>query len=254
MKKTIIGLLLFIFLFDNSIAQSINKYNSDGITKEMIVLPCDFNLNKSLTIVGNVKTGDPSLLKVADFKKQLDKICLRAEKIGGNVIVINKVVNHKLTERYNLKATVYKIKEYNLFKDSLFYIDTTNVYSELILYRPNYTYSLNDIVDLTILVNGKEFLLSSNSKFVIRFENKATINIQIKGQEEAINLDTKMGQKYFIRCLVYFPNAMNAYKPNSIIIPFDGYVKNIGLISENGQGEIESCLINSNEKHIIKPK
>lgn len=98
-------ILLFAIIFINYCnSQSINKYLSNGIEKETIVVPIDFNFGKNIELLGTVKSGDPTFLKIADYKTQLDRICKRADTIGGNIVMITKFDNLKLTERYKLKS------------------------------------------------------------------------------------------------------------------------------------------------------
>jgi hypothetical protein len=238
-------ILLFAIIFINYCnSQSINKYLSNGIEKEMIVVPIDFNFGKNIELLGTVKSGDPTFLKIADYKTQLDRICKRADTIGGNIVMITKFDNLKLTERYKLKASVYKVSDIEKFKDSLFNKNIEKKSSEIILYRPNYTYSLNDLYNFTVIVNNQEYLMRRNSKHIIKIDNQANVEIMIKGSEDKLNFDFELGNNYYFRCLAYFPNSNSTSIPNSISIPIGGYIPKIDLVKENGKGEIESKMIN----------
>lgn len=238
-------ILLFTMLFISYCnSQSINKYLSNGIEKEMIVVPIDFKLEGNIKLLGTVKSGDPTFLKISDYKTQLDRICKRADTIGGNIVMITKFDNLKLTERYKLKASVYKVTEIEKYKDSLFNKSAEKKSSEIILYRPNYTYSLNDLYNFTVIVNNQEYLMRRNSKHIIKIDSQSNIEIMIKGSNEKLNFDFKLGEDYYVRCLAYFPNSNPNYTPNSLSIPLGGYIPKIELISENGKGQIESSIIN----------
>lgn len=237
-------ILLFTIIFVNYCnSQSINKYLSNGVEKEMIVVPIDFNLGKNIVLLGVVKSGDPTFLKKSDYKTQLDRICQRADTIGGNIVMITKFDNLKLTERYKLKASVYKVSDIQKFKDSLFKKKAEKRSSEIILYRPNYTYSLNDLYNFTVLVNGQEYLMRRNSKHIIKIDSQTNVEIMIKDSGEKLNFDFILGNDYYIRCLAYFPNSNSNYTPNSISIPIGGYIPRIELVKEDGKGEIESEII-----------
>ena len=173
----------------------------------------------------------------------MDRICERADTIGGNIVMITKFDNLKLTERYKLKASVYKVLDIQKFKDSLLKKSVEKKISEIILYRPNYTYSLNDLYNFTVIVNNQEYVMRRNSKHIIKINNQTNVDIKIKDSSEKLNFDFKLGNDYYIRCLAYFPNSLSSSSLNSINIPIGGYIPRIQLVEENGKGEIESELI-----------
>jgi hypothetical protein len=243
MKQQILLLFLTIIFVNYCHSQSINKYLSNGVEKEMIVVPIDFNLGKNTVLLGTVKSGDPTFLKKSDYKTQLDRICERTDTIGGNIVMITKFDNLKLTERYKLKASVYKVSEIQKFKDSLFKKNAESKISEIILYRPNYTYSLNDLYNFSVIVNNQEYVMKRNSKHIIKIDNQTNVDIKIKDSSEKLNFDFELGKNYYIRCLAYFPNTNFSSSSNSISFPIGGYIPRIELVEENGKGQIESEII-----------
>jgi len=244
MKKQILKIFLLLISINYCQSQSINKFTSNGVSKEIIVLPVDFKLDNSIELLGKVKSGNPTFSKKADYKTQLDKICKEADIMGGNIVVITKFDNLKLTESYNLKASAYKVADYEKLKADLFNNHSTaESSSEIILYRPNYTYSLNDLYNFTVVVDNQEYVMKRNTKKIIKITNKSTVELFIKETNEKIKLDIKPNENYYVRCVAYFPNN-NGAMTGSIMIPMGGYVPKIKLIDEYGQGEVESKLIN----------
>jgi len=242
MKQHSLIIFLAIIFINHCTSQSINKYISNGVEKEILVVPINFNPGTTATLLGTVKSGDPTFQKKSDYKTQLDKICRKADTIGGNIVMITKFDNQKLTESYMLKASVYKTLDIQKFKDSLFKKNSEKTVSEIVLYRPNYTYSLNDLHNFTVIVNDQEYVMKRNSKHIIKIDNQTNVDIRNKETGEKLNFDFKPGNDYYIRCLVYFPNS-SVPSFNSINTPIGGYISKIKVENENGKGQIESEFI-----------
>jgi len=240
MKPTLRLLLPLLFISNCLFSQVINEFIVDGQKAEIIVLPIDFPVDSRMQRIGTAKSGDPTFKKEANYKTQLDKVSRKAIALGGNVVLITKLNNQKLREAYSLKAEVYKVMDFSSFRDSLIVIE--NSYPGIILYRPNYTHSLNDLVDFTVIVDDKEYLVSRNSIHQIKIKRSGTIEITIKGSDEKIFLDYKADKTYYFRCLVYFPNTSIMPEPNTVIIPIGGYLPNIKFMNTHGQGLIESRM------------
>ncbi len=245
MRKLIVLFSFLIYLSENVFSQFINEFFVNGIKKEILVVPIDYQLDQSIRLIGIANSGDPTFVKVADYKTQLDKVCAKADALGGNIVMITNFNNQKLREAYKLKAKVFKCSNYNNTKDSMINTKFPSNNSGIVLYRPNYTHSLNDLFDFTVIVENQEYLIKRNTKQFIPINNEQLVEIMIKGSDDKIKIDFKPGQTYYIRCLAYFPNYGLSPMPNTIMIPLGGYIPKIDLMNLNGQGEIESKIINT---------
>ncbi len=233
-----------ISLSNNVFSQFINEFFVNGIKKEILVVPIDYQFDDSIELIGTAKSGDPTFLKVADYKTQLDKVCMKADALSGNIIKITDFDNQKLREAYKIKAKVFKCADYKITKDSLIDKKINNI-SGIVLYRPNYTHSLNDLFDFTVIVDNHEYLIKQKTNQFISFDKDQIIEIMIKGSNDKIKIDFKKGQIHYLRCLAYFPDNGLPTSPNRIMIPLGGYVPRVDLMNKNGQGEIESKIINA---------
>lgn len=246
--KTMGRIIIICFFATSSTvnAQVIEHFEDKGQQIEMIVLPNDFKPTDNLLYVDNVKSGDPFFQKVPTYKNQLHKICIKAVKSGANIIQIMKIENVKWSGSYKLNAKAYKVHDYGAFKKRILDkkvmdIQSRTNYSYLTIYRPNYTSSLNDLYNYTIIISKDTLKLRRNTKYKIRIDKEGITDIKILETKTSYSVDIRFGNDYYVRSYAQFPSAMG-YQSNAIMIPIGGYVPLLEKVDKD-QAEIESSLI-----------
>jgi hypothetical protein len=248
MKATI--LLLFLLHFSNLNAQVIEQFKHKGQDAEIILLPSDYVLPDSCTYVGKLKSGDPYLASSPTFKptykNQLHVICSDAMLAGANVIQITHCTNVKWRNEFNLKGKAYKVNNYEAFKKNILEkkrAETQQMkdHAEVIIYRPNYTQSLNDLKSFKLCINNDTLQVVKNSKFRVKINKEGTTTIYAIGTKASQTLEIKFGQTYYICAYVYVPNA-GPVQANKVSVPLTGYTPRIETV-EPDKGEIESSFL-----------
>lgn len=250
--RTIIFIFLF-FNFFNSNAQVIAHFKYNGKDAEIIILPFDYILPDSLTYIGKLKSGDPYLAESPtykpNYKNQLNIICADAMKAEANVIQMTSFLNVKWKDQYKLKAKGYKVRDVERFKKDVLTKKESERkqmenYATVIIYRPNYTESLNDLKNYKLVINNDTVAPVRNSKFRIRVSKEGKTEIKIMGTNMSLTVDVKFGTNYYVCTYADSPNY-SGVQINGIAVPLNGYVSRMELVDAE-KGEIESSFIKSN--------
>lgn len=249
----IIITVILLLLFFNTSAQVIEHFKYNGKDTSIILLPFDFPLPDSLTYIGKLKSGDPYLAESPTYKptykNQLHVLCTDALHEGANVIQITHFTNVKWKEQYNLKGKAYKTKDLSGFRKTLLNkkdadMNQMRSYSNVIIYRPNYTQSLNDLSNYKLIINNDTLTVTKNSKFNIRIEKEGKLEVKVAGKSISQTLDIKFGTNYYLCTHADYPGAYSPASVNHVSIPLGGYVLRIE-VAETDKGEIESSMISS---------
>ena len=243
--KLILTFFLTVLFFNKISGQFINEVFYNEKKMEVLILPSNYKYDSHLIYIGKVRSPDPAFTKNADFKSQLDKLSYKALQKGSNIIVITKLENRKLGERYKLKGKCYNCEDIEEFKKRIFEKKSIKEYQEIVLYRPNHTHSLNDLYNFTVIVNGKEYLMKRNTKYFLQIDKKNEISVQIKRSKVKYTIKAGSKNPIYLRCLAYFPKSNLISRPNSIMIPLGRYIPKVDLMDIKGIGQLESSLIKS---------
>jgi hypothetical protein len=247
MRKPILTFLILTVLKIN--AQVIEHFKYKGKDAEIIILPSDFVIPESLTYVSKLRSGDPySAPYKPTYTNQLHRLCVDAFNDGANVILINKIVNVKWRDEFNIKGRSFNTADYEAFKNEIFRKKDSIKkllinYADIIVYRPDYTQSFNDLTIYHLIIGNDTISPMRNSKYKIRVEEEGKTDIKIIGSNTTLPLDIKFGKTYYLCTYAGASDAtMQQPRINSISVSTSGYTPQI-IITEEEKGEIESSLI-----------
>lgn len=181
-----------------------------------VILTDRLNAQENASLVLNfLQTQDTSLISSASIYGYCDEIG-------------TKRYNDSLSKE---RANYIKRAETQQMKD----------HAEVIICRPNYTQSLNDLKSFKLCINNDTLQVVKNSKFRVKINKEGTTTIYAIGTKASQTLEIKFGQTYYICAYVYVPNA-SPVQANKVSVPLTGYTPRIETV-EPDKGEVESSFL-----------
>ena len=220
-----------------------------GTTKEVLVLPASYSIDKSCSDIDKVRTDLLPNKKDADFKTQLDKIAMDVAKKGGNVFQINRIEDHKQAGHYRFWGEAYYTKDYDrikaeaLDKEKKKLSDGTCAY--LTIYYPEYTQGFSGDIKYYITINDTLKLeLWSNTKYVLKITKAGSVKLKVNQNhfKQNMDVDVKMGNDYYVRSYVNYSGAGKEISTGDYQVHVNGFTPYMEKINE-WQGEIESSMV-----------
>jgi len=250
MFKRLYPLLFLVLLSMQVKAQTIMPVKlADGSSKEVLVLPDNYQLDSSIEEIASVKNGKGIFRNYGDFKPQLEKVVQKAAAKGGNVFRISRIHDKGQQGIYDLAGDVFSAADYDRLKAKALEIKSKkleqNKYAFLVIYRPVYSHGHNDEISFKITVNDTLSLeMKANTKYIIKLANEARIKL-VAGDTDVMQplfVDVKRGNTYYVRGFSSYPYLRKRLKKSNERIRVDGY-KPYLLPTDELQGELESSTV-----------
>ncbi len=248
------GALTTIFLFFilscsgfRGVCQELVSVMTDGVGKEILILPYSYNLDSALTEKGNIKVTKVKKVS-ADFKSQLARAAEQTAEAGGNVFMISRMRDHNQKGKYKVWGTAYYTGDFEQVKTRAIAKKTEKLengkYAYLVVYRPSYRSGFNDDKRMVVTINDTLKLeMKGNTKYMIRLSKEG--DLKIAGENDLLvqHLHVQLGKTYYVRPYINIPGTnklIRSGENNIAVSKRQPYFETV----DDLQGALESSLVN----------